>query len=388
MGEKGGSSPYQRIEYLESTGEQYVNLGIYPNNNTRVSLVAEWFDNRSSVNLNPTVLGSRSSTSTFYEILLNNSATVTQFVYQFGSDSKNDDKPMSSARLKFNAIGNYLYIYDSLVITCNTSTFSSTRPLYLFALNNNGTIGRYATAKIFSLKIESNGNNYEFIPVRIGNIGYLYEINSGELFGNAGTGNFTLGPDITPIPYQEVEYLESDGNQYIDTNIVPVGDTGMYVKAMPNGNVDSYICGLRDTTGNTRWCIGHANSNYNGYYYGYGSAMMGLIQVENIITELYLNYNNDKTFTIVSNSINSVSLPNLSFTPSSNIRLFGSSGVVASYTKWNGKIYSFRITQGHNIVMDLVPVRVGTTGYMYDKVSGELYGNSGTGAFTIGPDKN
>lgn len=26
-------------------------------------------------------------------------------------------------------------------------------------------------------------------------------------------------------------------------------------------------------------------------------------------------------------------------------------------------------------------------GYMYDRVSGELFGNAGTGAFVIGPDK-
>ena len=38
--------------------------------------------------------------------------------------------------------------------------------------------------------------------------------------------------------------------------------------------------------------------------------------------------------------------------------------------------------------MDLVPVRIGSTGYMYDKVSGNLFGNSGTGSFILGPDVN
>ena len=37
---------------------------------------------------------------------------------------------------------------------------------------------------------------------------------------------------------------------------------------------------------------------------------------------------------------------------------------------------------------DLIPVRKGSFGYMYDRVSGRLYGNAaGTGAFVIGPDK-
>ena len=39
-------------------------------------------------------------------------------------------------------------------------------------------------------------------------------------------------------------------------------------------------------------------------------------------------------------------------------------------------------------VMELIPVRKDGVGYMYDKVSGELFGNDGTGIFGIGPDKN
>ena len=39
-----------------------------------------------------------------------------------------------------------------------------------------------------------------------------------------------------------------------------------------------------------------------------------------------------------------------------------------------------------NSTFDMIPVRVGTVGYMYDKVSGQLFGNSGTGAFLYGLD--
>ena len=36
---------------------------------------------------------------------------------------------------------------------------------------------------------------------------------------------------------------------------------------------------------------------------------------------------------------------------------------------------------------NLIPVRKGTVGYLYDKVSGQLFGNANsTGAFTLGPD--
>ena len=34
----------------------------------------------------------------------------------------------------------------------------------------------------------------------------------------------------------------------------------------------------------------------------------------------------------------------------------------------------------------MIPVRKGNVGYMFDRVSGKLFGNKGTGAFVIGPD--
>lgn len=53
----------------------------------------------------------------------------------------------------------------------------------------------------------------------------------------------------------------------------------------------------------------------------------------------------------------------------------------------NGRIYGCRIWDNGILERDLIPVRVGTTGYMYDRVSGQLFGNAGTGDFILGNDK-
>ena len=50
------------------------------------------------------------------------------------------------------------------------------------------------------------------------------------------------------------------------------------------------------------------------------------------------------------------------------------------------KCYYFRAWKSGNLVCDLIPVRVGTTGYMYGKVSGQLFGNAGSGSFILGND--
>ena len=38
----------------------------------------------------------------------------------------------------------------------------------------------------------------DFVPVRIGEVGYMYDAVGGEVFGNAATsGYFLPGPDVT-----------------------------------------------------------------------------------------------------------------------------------------------------------------------------------------------
>ena len=52
------------------------------------------------------------------------------------------------------------------------------------------------------------------------------------------------------------------------------------------------------------------------------------------------------------------------------------------------KIGSCKLYLNNVLVRDFIPVRVGTVGYMYDRVTRRLFGNSGTGgAFVLGPDK-
>ena len=192
----------------------------------------------------------------------------------------------------------------------------------------------------------------------------------------------------------QVEYLQSTGTQYINTGIIPDSDTGIYLYVSSTNNTDSYIAGLRDTTGNTRWCVAHKS---NGYYYGRGS-YYGSDDINTTRnTYIYYNYKNNKRFSTcgvtasvlnsaTSTTFNLVLSDKLSFTPQNEIRLFGSSGVDASYSKWSGKIYEVQITQGTEIIMDLIPVRVEQVGYMYDKISHKLFGNDGANSFTLGSD--
>lgn len=54
---------------------------------------------------------------------------------------------------------------------------------------------------------------------------------------------------------------------------------------------------------------------------------------------------------------------------------------------FSARLHACKIWDGDMPIRDFIPVRVGNVGYMYDKVSGQLFGNQGTGQFIIGPDK-
>lgn len=224
---------------------------------------------------------------------------------------------------------------------------------------------------------------------------YLGTNKLGKMYlGNTAIGKAYLGTNLvfdgsggaTPsLPYDaEVEYLESSGTQYIETGIIPTSTTGIKVVMQKSNTTDCYYAGLRNDSGNTRFCLGTANRQYAGY----GAVVNSQTTPISGITENYLNYLNDMKFTCT-NGTNSLggTLSSLSFTPAYNIRLFGSAGVVASYSVWSGKIYNVKISQGSSVVMNLIPVRVGLVGCMYDTIGGQLYQNQGTGYFKIGDDK-
>lgn len=52
----------------------------------------------------------------------------------------------------------------------------------------------------------------------------------------------------------------------------------------------------------------------------------------------------------------------------------------------NENIYYFKVYKGGVLKLDLIPVRVGQTGYLYDRVSRQLFGNGGTGNLVLGRD--
>jgi len=78
----------------------------------------------------------------------------------------------------------------------------------------------------------------------------------------------------------------------------------------------------------------------------------------------------------------------MTFTTPTTIRigLIPDSTAYPTQGNFTGRFYKMRIWDGTTLVRDFVPCRIGTTGYLYDRVSQTLFGNIGTGEFVLGPD--
>ena len=191
------------------------------------------------------------------------------------------------------------------------------------------------------------------------------------------------------LPYDaEVEYLESTGTQWVDTGVIIPPDvdfefTGSIVSDIING------CIFGET-----------------YKFGWGPSNPGYALVTTANGKTYLRYGNSTSTTI---GLTGIGLAN-TFTACLEGNTFKVNGLlvgtvdrISSFDRpvssmgvfkrkfAEGKDNTFSAIRINNLkfgtLFDFIPVRVGTVGHLYDRVSGQLFGNSGNGDFIIGPDK-
>lgn len=194
------------------------------------------------------------------------------------------------------------------------------------------------------------------------------------------------------LPYDaEIEYLENPigGNGgYINTGIIPTNATSSEIDfEVLQNDTNIPVCGVMAST-TKRFILDTKVNNAIRFYWGSGSYEPRPYAYVNEHIKLVQESNN---ISITSNrrDVSGSSRGNWG-TIGYPICLFiyfigeptqeGNAGVGL-------RIYYYKIYDNNTLVRDLVPVRVGTTGYMYDKVSDTLFGNAGTGDFTLGPDK-
>lgn len=203
-----------------------------------------------------------------------------------------------------------------------------------------------------------------------------------------------------PLPneYQEVEYIEGTGTQYILTDIIPDDTTGVYLKMLCteyNYNLVYFGSGYHYPSINNGFWIGDSNNNQ---FYSRWDTLFSNVQ-KNILSEdvlmmndtlyeFYFNFRNNRIIT--RNDIQYVNGLHTLGTKTVPISIFGynndtgNGSNVTHIGKY--KLYEFIITKESNIIANYVPCyrksdnEIG----LYDMVTKKFYTNSGSGTFIKG----
>jgi hypothetical protein len=186
------------------------------------------------------------------------------------------------------------------------------------------------------------------------------------------------------LPYDaEIEYLESDVGAYI--NIPEEYNTASFTRYKLHFQFTSNRTQQRMFWSNKR-SVYEAGDSYISVAQNNDWVPTGLLYQSECIIDI--NTIDKKTYVY--------------YPGGSLVRILSHSTVGDGYTYMNifyanegspnkyyakAKLWYFQAYIDTDLVLDLIPVRVGQTGYMYDKVSGQLFGNAGTGSFILGPDK-
>ena len=410
--------PYaRRVEYLEGTGTQWIDTGYAPTASTRVEMAGLFSPGR-----DPAVFirfGSRYS-ATQSCLAFNSNGTDGNLRFDLGTGSTSRDVQWqagadTATRVVIDANTKYAaYVTDTGTLVEHTftsnMTFADALPLTVFAFNANPLSSVAWQMRVSSLKIWNNGSPVRsFVPCRILDVGYLWDEVEGKFYGNSGTVDFVLGPDVregvvpTPLnPFgvgrrqeriRRVEYLESTGTQYIDTGILPTPTMRLDLDFMPQ-DYGVRAFGADDLRGDVNrkfWvAVGGrgTNLNYNASTDGSnivisngGASILNIrtaISVEGKSITAFGSTQTDSSWTIATDNGCSIGL-------FAGHRILDD-GSEVWFVPATMRLYSCAIYDDTTLVRDFVPVAIGSVGYLLDRVSGQLFGKSGTGDFVLGPD--
>ena len=396
-------SSYTRLEYIESTGTQYIDTGYMINENFKYKIKTAITDKRSNTGVYPQIIAaygiSQGSDGKNYTI---NYSPSTKMLMNIVNYTINE---IYSIEFKLGETIVNNTIYENAK-TWNGSPYGN---VYLFcAITSNSGVPSlfYARARVYYAQIYDGENIVRnFIPARRNSdneVG-LYDIVNNVFYTNQGTGSFVAGNEYKgdnvskvvynntvvwkglPSSYTRLEYIESTGTQYIDTGIIPNINTKLGTNfAITNINKLNYM--------------GSALSGSKGFF-EFGTAnnpdrYVSLFSINSESGLILSNYvdNNFHTY-FVSNGLQKID-SNEAYNTISNFKdtmlsiyLFRRHINWGSSAQWcDAKIKDCKIWDNDTLVRNFIPAKRNSDNEigLYDTVNDVFYTNAGTDTFIAG----
>lgn len=179
---------YQEVEYIQSSGTQYIDTGFKPSVNTKIIGDAQWV----SITNYPMLCGVYESNSNRFAMFYQTAWTawIADKVVNISGDY--------SGR-KTIVLDKDAFVVSGTSKVTNASDFASTKSMYVFAMNHPNGVLYYANLRLYSLQIyESDTISRDFVPCyrKMDGVVGLYDLVNSMFYINAGTGTFTKGADV------------------------------------------------------------------------------------------------------------------------------------------------------------------------------------------------
>ena len=201
---------YTQLEYIQSSGTQYISTWFRPKNTTKVMMD---FQVTAQPKSHQIIFGERTSYSDADQFVLGYTGHKSPAVWRSDFGSSQVSFPSTvlwSTRMTAVRNGPDCTL-NGTAVKNSSAVFSSTHNLFLLANNDNETAAGHISAKLYLCQI-SDGEKIArfFIPCKnAGEAVGLYDLIGQKFYGNAGTGSFTAGPVVTwDAPDEPTETLD------------------------------------------------------------------------------------------------------------------------------------------------------------------------------------
>ena len=401
---------YYLLEYIQSSGTQYINTGYIDTQNTGYELKFL----ATSASNNDGFIGSLSG-SVGHAIRYYSSKWTVRWASinnEYGSFSTNTLYTLqANYNNSKNVVANGTTIYSNLP-NANTNI-----PSFIFAQNNASSAQYISKLRVYSCKI-TDGQTLvrNFVPAqrKSDNVIGLYDLVNDVFYTNAGSGTFTAGHIIdvlanpigsasasvelagnkviiTSIPnigwkflnwqlndYTQLEYIESSGTQYIETNVADGGELEMSERV-------KFL-----TTSPTNQIFGFGGNGGMGLGTA-GSSWWELSSLNPVSTNFDYILEYKKNGTSVIRTVNGVSTSSTaSYATAADTAKYFATWTSNTSSSMNyfctQKFYWGKIKKDGVLIRDFIPVFKHSTGEigLLDLCQLKFYGNSGTGIFKAG----
>lgn len=177
---------YTQVEYIESSGTQYIDTGVVPSVGTQAVID---FQATSTPTSNWWILGAVTSGTILWRSGVNSSSFRTDGGFTYSQTSS----------------------LTAYTVATGTCAINMSIPLYLFAQNEGGAV-EFGKFKLYSCQIYGNGTiTRDYVPCISPDGAYgLYDKANRKFYGNAGSGVFTGGPELKDESKDPYLWYESD----------------------------------------------------------------------------------------------------------------------------------------------------------------------------------